>query len=111
MQSIPDIKYALSDDGHLVNIEQGEMEPVYVQLHKIHVRHLAEVMKIGLEDDNTSPMLVDYLERINEQAEELYKFLSAIPSFPTNTQLSDDSLMAKKLYETANKALSYWGDN
>jgi hypothetical protein len=111
MQSIPDIKYALSDGGHLVNIEQGEMEPVYLQLHKIHVKHLAEVMKIGLEDDKTSPMLVDYLEQINEQATSLFELLDSVPNSHPGDLESDDVVMARKLMILANKALCYWGAN
>lgn len=111
MTEIPDVKYSLSEDGSSLTIEQGHMEPVYVQLHKIHIKHFSEIMKVGVNEDNTSPMLVDYLERINAQAEELYKFLDAVPSFPTNTQLTEDVMMAKSLYETANKALAYWGNN
>ncbi|MBA4056706.1 MAG: hypothetical protein C0490_18475 [Marivirga sp.] len=111
MQTIPDVRYAISDDGQLINIEQGEMEPSCVQLHRIHVKHFAELMKVGQEDERTSPMLVDYLERINEQAASLYNYLSAIPGFPTNAEYSEDVMMAKNLYETANKALAYWGNN
>jgi hypothetical protein len=108
---IPDVKYTVTEDGNLVNIEQGYIEPVYVQLHKIHIKHFAEVMKIGIEEDKTAPMLVDFLERINEQAESLYNYLASVPCFPTNTQLTEDVIMAKSLYETANKALAYWGSN
>ena len=108
---IPDIKYSLSEDGNLLTIEQGHVEPDYVQLHKIHIKHLAELMKIGIEEDKTAPMLVDYLERINEQAECLYNYLASVPCFPTNTHLTEDVMMAKNLYDTANQALGYWGAN
>lgn len=108
---IPDIKYSLSDDGNLLTIEQGHMEPAYVQLHKIHIKHLAEVMKIGLDDDETSPMLVDYLERINEQAESLYKLLASVPNSHPRDLESDDVILARQLSKTANMALGFWGNN
>lgn len=111
MQEIPDIKYELVGDGSLINIEQGHLDPVYIQLHKIHIQHIAEVMKIGLEDDISSPMLVDYLERINEQATSLYVLLDSIPNSHPRDLESDDVILARKLMETANKALSYWGAN
>lgn len=111
MQEIPDVKYALSEDGSLVNIEQGHMEPVYIQLHKIHIKHLAEIMKIGFEEDKTSPMLVDYLEQINEQATSLFEFLDSIPNSHPSGLEPEDLVMARKLMIVANKALSYWGAN
>lgn len=111
MTEIPDVKYAISDDGNFLNIEQGGIEPNYIQLHKIHVKHLAEIMNIGIDDETTSPKLVDYLERINEQAEDLYSYLSSVPSFPPQDQPSEDVMMAKQLRDTANLALSFWGNN
>ena len=111
MKQIPDVNYKLSDDGDLLTIEQGQVEPVIIQLHKIHVKHFAELMNISIEDDEDSPMLIDYLERINEQAEDLYRFLEAVPCYSTNTNISEDVAMAKKLYEIANRALGFWGAN
>ncbi|OIQ92420.1 hypothetical protein GALL_256410 [mine drainage metagenome] len=108
---IPDIKYTLSEDGNLLNIQQGYMEPVYIQLHKIHIKHLAEVMKISVDEDKTSPMLVDYLEQINEQATSLFELLESIPNSHPRDLESDDLIMARKLMITANKALGYWGAN
>jgi len=111
MQEIPDIKYRLSEDGNLLTIEQGSMEPDCIQLHKIHIKHLAEIMKVGLNEEETSPMLVEFLERINQQAEELYRYLDSILCMPTSNGIGEDVLMAKNLHQTANLALGLWGAN
>lgn len=109
MTNIPDIKYEI--DGDTINLEQGEVETFYLTLHKIHVQLFAKEMGIHCDDDNASPKLISYLEDINEQAEALYQFLKSVPSFPPSENVSDDVVMAKALYETANKALSLWGNN
>ena len=111
MKEIPDIKYELVDDGSLINIEQGHLDPVYVSLHKIHIKHIAEIMKIGAEEKETSPMLVDYLERINEQATELFEFLDAIPNSHPRDIEPACLVMSRKLKDVANQALSYWGNH
>ena len=111
MQEIPDIRYELSEDGKLLTIEQGSIEPVCIQLHKIHIKHLAELMKVSLDEEETSPMLVEFLERINLQAEELYLYLDSIRCMPTSDGISEDVLMAKNLHQTANMALGLWGAN
>ena len=111
MKEIPDIKYELVDDGSLINIEQGHLDPVYVSLHKIHIKHIAELMNIGVEEDKTSPLLVDYLEKINEQATELFEFLDAIPNSHPRDIEPACLVMARKLKDVANHALSYWGNH
>ena len=111
MKEIPDIKYELVDDGSLINIEQGHLDPVYVSLHKIHIKHIAELMNIGVDEDKTSPMLVDYLERINEQATELFEFLDAIPNSHPRDIEPACLVMSRKLKDVANHALGYWGNH
>ena len=111
MKEIPDIKYELVDDGSLINIVQGHLDPVYVSLHKIHIKHIAEIMKVNVEENETSPMLVDYLERINEQATELFEFLDAIPNSHPRDIEPACLVMARKLKDIANHALSYWGNH
>ena len=111
MKEIPDIKYELVDDGSLINIEQGHLDPVYVSLHKIHIKHIAEIMKIGVDEDKTSPMLADYLERINEQATELFEFLDAIPNSHPRDIEPACLVMSRKLMIVTNHALSYWGNH
>jgi CRISPR/Cas system Type II protein with McrA/HNH and RuvC-like nuclease domain len=111
MKEIPDIKYELVDDGSLINIEQGFLDPVCVSLHKIHIKHIADLMKVGAEDDEASPVLVDYLEQINEQATKLFEFLDAIPNSHPRDIEPECLVMARKLKGVANQALSYWGNN
>lgn len=111
MKEIPDVKYELSEDGDLLTIEQGTVEPTYVVLHKIHLQHFVNVMKVQANDDQASPRLVEYLERINEQAENLYELLKGVPSFPPQQQEGEDVLLAKQLMDTANLALCFWGNN
>lgn len=107
---IPQMNYAI--DGDMISIQQGEIEVSYISLHRLHIEHLAKALNIGLPDnDNASPVLVDYLERINEQAEALYAFLDSVPSLPPSDKLDEDVMMAKTLYETANRALGLWGNN
>ena len=113
MKEIPDIKYEIVDDGNLINIEQGFMDPVFVQLHKIHIKHFAEVLNIGLEQDDSSPKLVDYLEQINEQATKLFEILDANPNSHSHSKdIQPPCLVtARKLKDVANKTLTYWGNN
>ena len=111
MKEIPDIKYKLVDDGSLINIEQGHLDPVYVSLHKIHIKHIAEIMKIGVKENEISPMLVDYLEQINEQATQLFEFLDAIPNSSPLENEPPCLVMSRKLMIVANQALSFWGNH
>lgn len=112
MKEIPDLRYELSEDGDMLNMEQGYLEPVLFSLHRIHLEHFAKVMKIGLSEDvEPAPQLVDYLERINEQASDLYHLLAGVPSFPPQQQESEDVSLAKQLMEQANMALTLWGNN
>ena len=110
MTEIPDIKYELVDDGSLINIEQGHLDPVCVSLHKIHINHIAELMKIGVDEDKTSPLLVDYLVQINEQATQLFEFLDAIPNSHPRDIEAPCLVMSRKLMIVANKVLAYWGN-
>jgi hypothetical protein len=43
---IPDVKYSISEDGNLIDIEQGQLDPVCIQLHRIHFDHIAN--KLGI---------------------------------------------------------------
>jgi hypothetical protein len=109
MKNIPDIKYEI--DGELLSLEQGQVEPSYLTLHKIHIQLFAKEMGINSDDDNASPKLISYLEDINEQAEALYRYLDSVPSFPPSDNVSDDVVMARALYEITNQALAFWGNN
>ncbi len=111
MQEIPDIKYELIEGGNLLNLEQGHEDTTRIQLHKIHIKHLAEVMKVSADGDKNLPILTDYLERINEQATDLYELLSSIQNSHPQDQGSDDVIMARQLMDTAHKALCFWGAN
>ena len=111
MKEIPDIKYKLVDDGSLINIEQGHLSLVYVSLHKIHIKHIAELMNIGVDEDKISTLLVDYLEQINEQATQLFEFLDAIPNSSPLENEPPCLVMSRKLMIVANQALSFWGNH
>lgn len=108
---IPDVTYALSEDGELLHLQQGQLETSYLTLHKIHLQLFAKVMDIQTGEDNASPMLISYLEDINEQAEALYELLNSIPNSHPRDIEPKDLIMARKLFKTANQALSLWGNN
>ena len=113
MTEISDIKFELVEDGSLINIEQERFlnDPVYMQLHKIHIKHIAELMKVCVDENETTPLLVDYLEHINEQATQLSEFLDAIPnSYPLENE-PPCLVMSRRLKIIANQALSYWGNH
>lgn len=111
MKEIPDLRYEVSEDGDMLTLEQGYVEPVLFSLHRIHLEHFAKVMKIGLsEEDESSPQLIHYLELINEQAKNLFNYLITVPG-PNLEKESEDITLARELMKTANTALGFWGNN
>lgn len=109
MKEIPDVKYEISDDGDLLTIEQGCMDIVYISLHKIHIKHFADLMKVNEIDNASDVRLTDYLEHINQKAEQLYHTIGAIPCFPPSDKISDEEKLAEELHQLTNTALSLWG--
>lgn len=109
MTRIPDIAWELSEDGDLLTIEQGTVEPTYVVLHRIHLKHFCGVMKLSMsEDEEDSPQLAAYLSQLHEQAERLYNYLFTVPS-PSMDKEPEDVVMARELLRTANSLQCLWG--
>lgn len=103
MTEIPSMKYEIA--GDLIRIEQDDIQPTSVTLHRIHLNHLARAMKINVGYGGELSELVSYLARIKSQSEELYEFLAGVPSFPPSDHVSEDVLLAEQIAETANSAL------
>lgn len=106
---IPDVRYEISEDGCLLDIEQGSLEPVYVQLHKIQIKHFAELMNVDVSDEDDDVKLTNYLEQINQKAEQLYHLVGSIPCFPPRTERSEDEILAEELWKLTNTTLTLWG--
>lgn len=106
---IPDVAYEV--DGDTVTIEQGQVEPSCVVLHKIHIAHLVNEMGATVGDLNASPQLIRHRESINEMATDLYKMLSGISHFPPTSEESEDVLLAAELVQKTGVALAMWGDH
>ena len=106
---IPDIKFSISEDGELVNLEQGHMDICYMQLHKIQVKHIADLMKVNSNHESQDLSLTDYLERLRDDAEELCNLLSSVASFPPKAEKDKDVILAEKLLKRADMALAMCG--
>jgi hypothetical protein len=106
MTKIYDLAYEV--DGENINLSQGDVEPSYVVLHKIHLKHLSEVMNIKADEKEPSPMLVDCLYKLRDDARELYEFLNSVGSCPPSDKGDEDVQMAKRLVKTAEVALALW---
>lgn len=110
MKDIPDVKYEISDCGDLLTIEQGSLDTDIVSLHKIHIKHFADLMQVNEVQEEGDARLTDHLERINQKAEQLYHLIGAIPCFPPSDKISDEEKLAEELHQLTNTALSLWGD-
>jgi NADH:ubiquinone oxidoreductase subunit C len=108
-QLIPDVLYEISEDGNLLDIEQGSIEPVCVQLHKIQIKHFAELMNVDVLDKGDQAKLTNFLEQINQRAEQLYHLISSIPCFPPRDEQTQEEMLAEELWKLTNTTLSLWG--
>jgi hypothetical protein len=109
MIEIPDVNFKISDDGNYLTLEQGQLEPTRLVLHRIHVKHIAGLMHIGAEVEEGDVQLSQFLERINAEAQELHDLLANIPSFPPQDSPSEEVVLAAKLLGTTNLAIALWG--
>lgn len=106
MTKIYDLAYEV--DGDNINLSQGDVEPSYVVLHKIHLKHLSKLMNIHPEEDEPTPKLVEHMFKLRDDAQELYEFLGSVGSYPPSDKEDEDVRMARKLVEQANLALAIW---
>lgn len=98
MIKIQDIAFEI--DGDLVNIEQdaGCGEVHYVQLHRLHLQHLAEKMGMVAESQLNAFIecrLKSELLDLHSGMKWLYGYLDGVPSFPPQADESDDVVQAR----------------
>lgn len=106
---IPDLQIDVDADGQSVTLQQGQLENATIVLHWIQVKYLAQ--KMGLGNEALGPAnVIQMLERLRDDAQELYEYLAGVPCFPPSGTETEDVVMARRLTETAHLACSLWSE-
>jgi hypothetical protein len=115
MTKIPDIAFEV--DGDYINLEQdsgcGEVD--YVQLHKLHLRYLAEQSGILQEQREselsarTSELMKIELLDLRDGIEWLHDYLDAVPSFPPQARVPEEVERAWQLLGQVERILHLCG--
>lgn len=110
LRTIPDVSYELNEDEDLLTLEQGQIEPTTIVLHRMHVEHFAKLMNVGEAKKKAVPSeLVDVLSELRDLSEELMYTLEAIPHFPPQSEPPEEVKMANHLVKVADRACSILG--
>lgn len=110
LRTIPDVSYELNEDEDLLTLEQGQIEPTTIVLHRMHVEYFAKLMNAGDATKKVVPSeLIDVLSELRELSEELMYTLDAIPHFPPQAEPSEEVKMANHLVKVADRACSILG--
>lgn len=109
--TIPDLEIEfISPD--LVRLEQslGCGEMAVIDLHRIHLRLLAESMGMSgtADQDRTITALEDALLSLRNQAARLASFLASVPLYPCDEE-TEDVTMAFQLVDDADRVLDRYG--
>lgn len=107
--TIPELKIELLKDG-LIRLEQSSLyeDPYCVDIHKVHVRHLAE--KLGLVETNdltaakTVAMLMRRILLLRDRIERLDGLLSSVQCYPPRPNSdSTEKIYSGALLDLANE--------
>lgn len=108
MERIYDLAYEI--DGDSINLEQGEVEPSRLTLHRVHIELLAKKLGVTQAESKDAARHCRHLHRLRDGIEELDALLRSVPCFPPGSGPTDEVLMSGNLLELANKFCGEEGD-
>lgn len=108
MERIYDLAYEI--DGDSINLEQGEVEPSRLTLHRVHIELLAKKLGVTQAEFNEAARHYRHLHRLRDGIEELDALLRSVPCFPPGSSPTGEVLMSGNLLELANEFCSEAGE-
>ena len=99
-------------DGGTIRLEQRDYcgEPVYIDLHPLQAAHIAHGFGNPIAPlPSIASAFVRRVERLRDDAENLYEFLASVPCCPPSSRVTEDVLMSGRLLDDLDALLKEFG--